>query len=159
MESRRFVLLPLLLVMLSCFAPAASAALLPELAGFQAEKETVFPLNSAAGPVGEWTTRTYRGENGNSVKVTLLTGSGPGSFTPSDSGGKKDDRPLGFGSTYEVIPLGGRMAVLEEIPSVGIALAVPLEKEGSLTLESPSLPREEILAAALELLGKMSGRK
>ncbi len=156
MRSRHFVLLPLLLLILSS---AASGALLPELAGFQAEKETVYPLNSTAGPVGQWTLRTYRRENGSFLKVTLLTGSGPGSFTPGDIRGKKDDRPLGFGSTYEILSLGGRRAVLEEIPSLGTALAVPLEKEGSLTLESPSLTRDEMLSAALELLEKISGEK
>ncbi len=150
----------IILVLLLPWIPLpASAATLPEIPGFQGEEERIFPLSSAAGSVGQWTLRIYRKENGSSLKVTLLTGSGPGTFSPADDEETKDDRPIGFGSTYEIISLGGRRAVLEEVPSLGLALAVPLEKEGSLTLESSSLTREEMLSAALPLLQGISIQK
>ena len=146
----------LALILALPFLPLPAYAELPEITGFRGEEERVFPLSSAAGTVGQWTIRIYRRENGGSLKVTLLTGAGPGFFSPPEGGGKKDDRPLGFGSTYEVVTLEGRRAVLEEVPSLGIALAVPLEKEGTLTLESSSLSREEILSAAEQLLPLLS---
>lgn len=150
----------IILVLVLLWAPlSASAANLPEIPGFQGEDERIFPLSSATGSVGQWTLRIYRKENGSSLKVTLLTGPGPGLFSPANDEKKKDDRPIGFGSTYEIVSLGGRRAVFEEVPSLGFALAVPLEKEGSLTLESSSLSREEILSAALDLLQEISVQK
>lgn len=146
----------LALILVLPFLPLPACAELPQITGFQGEEERVFPLSSAAGPVGLWTIRIYRRENGGSLKVTLLTGAGPGSFSPPEGEGKKNDRPLGFGSTYEVVSLAERRAVLEEIPSLGIVLAVPLDKEGTMTLESSSLSREEIISAAAELLPLIS---
>ena len=152
MKFRLFLRLITLVLVLPWIPLPATAGVLPEIPGFQGEEERIFPLSSATGPVGQWTLRMYRKGNGNSLKVTLLTGPGPGVFSPATEGEKTDDRPLGFGSTYEIVSLGGRRAVLEEVPSLGYALAVPLEKEGSLTLESSSLSREELLSAGLALL-------
>lgn len=159
MKIRLFLRLIILVLVLPWIPLPASAADLPEIPGFQGEEERIFPLSSATGSVGQWTLRIYRKENGSSLKVTLLTGPGPGVFSPAKGGEKTDDRPLGFGSTYEIISLGGRRAVLEEVPSLGFALAVPLEKEGSLTLESSSLSREELLSAAGTLLQEISVQK
>ncbi|NLB82776.1 MAG: hypothetical protein GX791_00860 [Synergistaceae bacterium] len=158
MKIRLLLRLIILVLVLPWVPLSPAAAALPEIPGFQGEEERIFPLFSAAGSVGQWTLRIYRKENGNRLMVTLLTGPGPGVFSPAKGGEKKDDRPIGFGSTYEIVPLGGRRAVLEEVPSLGFALAVPLE-EGSLTLESSSLSREEILSAALPLLHAISIQK
>ena len=154
-----FLRLILLVLLLPWIPLPASASVLPEIPGFQGEEERIFPLSSAAGSVGQWTLRIYSKENGNRLKVTLLTGTGPGVFSPANDEEKKDDRPIGFGSTYEILSLGERRAVLEEVPSLGLALAVPLDKEGSLTLESSSLSREEILSAALALLQTINTQK
>lgn len=154
-----FLRLILLVLVLPWIPLPASASALPEIPGFQGGEERIFPLSSSGGPVGQWALRIYRRENGSTLKVTLLTGPGPGVFSPGEGGEVKDDRPLGFGSTYEILSLGGRRAVLEEVPSLGLALAVPLEKEGSLTLESSSLSREELLSAALALLEEITLRR
>jgi hypothetical protein len=65
---------------------------------------------------------------------------------------KTNDRPLGFGSSCEGLTVEGKRALLEEVPTVGLALAVALADDATLTLESSSLSREELLQAAAALI-------
>ena len=82
------------------------------------------------------------------MKATLMAGPGAGELCTPPEGMKADDRPLGFGSSYEGVTVEGKRALLEEVPAVGLALAVALADDATLTLESSSLSREDILEAA-----------
>lgn len=82
------------------------------------------------------------------MKATLMAGPGAGGLRTPPEGMKADDRPLGFGSSYEGVTVEGKRALLEEVPAVGLALAVALADDATLTLESSSLSRENLLKAA-----------
>jgi hypothetical protein len=77
-----------------------------------------------------------------------MAGPGAGELRTPPEGLQTDDRPLGFGSSYEGLTVEGKRALLEEVPTVGLALAVALADDVTLTLESSSLSREELLRAA-----------
>ena len=82
------------------------------------------------------------------MKATMMAGPGAGELHTPPEGMKTDDRPLGFGSSYEGITVEGKRALLEEVPAVGLALAVALADDATLTLESSSLSREDLISAA-----------
>ena len=86
------------------------------------------------------------------LEATLMSGPGAGPLVTGEEGAKNDDRPLGFGATYEVFLLGGKRGVLETLPSVGISLVLELGENVTLTLESSSLSREDLETAALYIL-------
>ena len=139
-----------LLMFVIIFGGTAFASVsLPDIPGFAAEAMHSTPLSAPSGNFGMWLYRTYRSERGGILEATLLSGPGAGSLVTGPKGTKTDDRPLGFGSTYEVFTLDGKTAVFETIPSVGRSLAVALEANSTLTLESSSLGREEMEEAAL----------
>jgi hypothetical protein len=150
-KRRTTTLLALLLAALS--AGASFALALPDIPGFTAGETRTTELTAPSGNYGRWTTRTYRAEGGRSAKATVLAGPGTGPLVTGPVGTRGDDRPMGFGSTYEVLELRGRPAVFEEIPTLGRSLAVAVEDTVTLTLESPSLSREELLDLAGSILG------
>jgi hypothetical protein len=81
-----------------------------------------------------------------------MAGPGAGELRTPPEGMKTNDRPLGFGSSCEGLTVEGKRALLEEVPTVGLALAVALADDATLTLESSSLSREELLQAAAALI-------
>ena len=89
------------------------------------------------------------------MKVTLMAGVGAGGLSVPPEGFKSDDRPLGFGSVYEGLTVAGKGAVLEEVPSLGLALAVAVADDETLTFESASLGREELIGAAADFIRAM----
>jgi hypothetical protein len=150
----RFILLCLIFVLSS--PGFASAPGLPEVEGFTAGELKTTPLEAPAGEYGEWLTRVYRDGRGRTVKATLMAGPGAGSLRTPPEGTRSDDRPIGFGSIYEGLTVGGRPALLEEVPSLGLALAVDLGEDTTLTLESSSLNRQELLAMAAAMISPSS---
>lgn len=149
---KRIALLPLLsLALLPLFAACAWALALPDIPGYTGEEARVTPLTAPSGSQGTWIARTYRDAAGRTVHGTLLSGSGTGTLR-AEPGAKGDDFPIGFGSTYEVLELDGRRAVLEDVPTLGRALAVAVEKNVTLTLESSSLSGEELQAVARAIM-------
>ena len=145
-----FILLCLILVLFS--QTSASAWSLPDVEGFEAGELKATPLEAPAGNYGQWLARVYRDARGRTVKATLMEGPGAGGLRTPPEGSMSDDRPLGFGSSYEGLSVGGRPALLEGIPSLGLALAVALTEDGTLTLESASLTRKELVAFAEDLM-------
>lgn len=131
----------------SCFAWS-----LPDVEGFVGEEMKTVPLEAPAGSYGQWLSRVYRDGRGRTVKATLMAGPGAGGLKTPEEGTKSDDRPLGFGSSYEGLSVEGRPALLEDVPSLGLALAVALTEDTTLTLESASLARDELISLAADLL-------
>lgn len=151
---KRIAVPPLLsLVLLPLLAGFAWALSLPDIPGYEANEARVTPLTAPSGNYGTWIARTYRGTARRTVLATLLSGPGTGTLR-AERGARGDDFPLGFGSTYEVLELHGRPAVFEEIPTLGRSLAVAVGPDVTLTLESPSLSREELTELATRILEK-----
>ena len=142
------VIVAMLLVVLASVAALASADL-PDLPGLSAGPIRVTPLEAPSGSFGEWLYREYRNARGEVIEATMMSGPGAGPLVAGPEGTIADDRPLGFGSTYEVFRLEGMLAVFEEIPNVGRSLVLSLGEDRTLTLESSSATREELEAAAL----------
>lgn len=136
------------------FPAAAGEWILPDIPGFKAGQEDRTPLEAPSGAYGLWLVRTYAGEGGRLMKATIMAGPGAGPLMTAPEGTQSNDRPLGFGSTYEVFLLNGKTAVFETVPSLGSSLAVAAGGDATLTLESASLSREELEKAALVILGK-----
>lgn len=145
----------LILLVLLCGAAAFASVSLPDIPGYTAGAVRNTPLTAPSGDFGVWLSRTYRTAGGRTLEATLMSGPGAGPLVAGAEGLKTDDRPLGFGATYEVFSLDGKTAVYETIPSVGQSLAVAVEANGTLTLESASLGREELEEAALYLIRAM----
>lgn len=141
------LVLPVLLIILALPGPAA-AWTLPDIPGFTGGEVQRTPLEAPSGNFGEWLVRDYRTGGGRTLKATLMAGPGAGELRTPPEGMKADDRPLGFGSSYEGLTVEGKRALLEEVPTVGLALAVALADDATLTLESSSLSREDLLRAA-----------
>jgi len=139
--------LPALLIILA-FPGTAPAWTLPDIPGFTGEEVQRTPLEAPSGNFGEWLVRVYTAGGGRTLKATLMAGPGAGELRTPPEGFSADDRPLGFGSSYEGLTVEGKRALLEEVPSVGQALAVALTDEATLTLESSSLSREDMVSAA-----------
>jgi len=136
------------------FPAAAGEWILPDIPGFKAGEASRTLLEAPSGTYGLWLVRTYAGEGGRGIKATIMAGPGAGPLMTAPAGTQSEDRPLGFGSTYEVFLLNGKTAVFETIPSLGSSIAVAAGDDATLTLESASLSREELEIAALSILGK-----
>ena len=81
-----------------------------------------------------------------------MSGPGAGPLVSAPVGTSCDDRPIGFGATYEVFELYGMRSVFETAPDLGSSLAVAVDSDVTLTLESRSLNREELEEAALLII-------
>ena len=136
----------------SVFSYPAGAFSLPEISGYTCGPLRSSPLSAPSGEFGNWLVRTYRGQGGRAFLATLISGPGAGPLVTPPGEITSNDLPVGFGSVYEAFSLGDRDAVLENIPGVGLSLAVSLGRSGSLTLESPSLGRKELEEAAIRIL-------
>ena len=149
-----------------CLRPAPCLAqgtfLLPETFGeWKAEAEYATPLKTASDDLGKWEDRLYvRTAPLARVEVLLMEGSGPGTLrvppaAASDEGKTPlKDTPIGFGATYETLTVAGLDAILEHEDLTGYALAVKLDKNQTLTVESKSLSREELLNFAERIIAE-----
>jgi hypothetical protein len=86
---------------------------------------------------GQMTERTYR-KTDRHERVTAVLLQGPGtawlSFPKNCAEGK--DGPMGTGATYLTLEISGKAAVLEHHPVLGYSLAVRLDPETTLTVET-----------------------
>lgn len=155
MKVKRFrfsgLVLPVLLIILA-LPGTALAWSLPDIPGFTGGEVQRTLLEAPSGNFGEWLVRVYSTGGGRTLKGTLMAGPGAGELRTPPEGMKTNDRPLGFGSSCEGLTVEGKRALLEEVPTVGLALAVALADDATLTLESSSLSREELLQAAAALI-------
>ncbi|MFA7620204.1 MAG: hypothetical protein WCY56_00015 [Aminobacteriaceae bacterium] len=131
---------------------ALAHAALPEIPGYYATTLRTTPLEAPSGNFGEWLSRTYRNPSGGVLEVTLMSGPGAGPLVSAPVGTSCDDRPIGFGATYEVFELDGMRSVFETTPDLGSSLVVAVDSDVTLTLESRSLNREELEEAALLII-------
>jgi|GEM_PF-466732 len=80
--------------------------------------------------------------------VILMAGAGPGRFYVPDGNISEDDRPIGFGATYETTRIKGFRSVMEDYPYIGISLSVQLPGTQTLIIESDNMSKEEIKGLA-----------
>jgi hypothetical protein len=137
---------------LALFSPihaAAAPTRLPELPGWRGELLGVTPLNPADEDLGYWERWSYRSTaTTDRLEVSLLRGPAAGTLYVPKIGGTRDDLPIGFGSQYETLVIEGRPAVMETHPYLGLALAVQADRDVTLTLESRSLTRQQLIETA-----------
>ena len=155
MNRLRHILAAAAVFLCFAFAGPGVAWTLPDVEGLGAGELKEVPLEAPAGNYGEWLTRVYRDGRGRTVKVTLMAGPGAGGLKTPPEGTKTDDRPLGFGSSYEGTTVEGRPALLENVPSLGLALAVALDGDSTLTLESSSMSGDELAEIAAKMIKSM----
>ncbi|MDR1377074.1 MAG: hypothetical protein LBJ22_06155 [Synergistaceae bacterium] len=151
--TRRWVAAFLWCVIFS-WAPNAHAASMPDVLGeWRALPERVTELKTSETETqGRWSNRVYtRGAPSASVEVNLMEGPGPGTLFVPEGKVAGDDAPLGFSSTYETLDVAGHRAILERGEVTGQALAIALGKNRTLTLESKSLSRQELIGFAEKL--------
>jgi hypothetical protein len=84
-----------------------------------------------------------------------MEGSGPGTLFVPEGKVAGGDGPLGFSSTYETLNAAGYRAILERGDVTGQALAVALGENRTLTVETKSLSREELLGFAENLIAAL----
>jgi hypothetical protein len=102
--------------------------------------------------LGQWANRVYiRGTPIASIEVNLMEGPGPGTLFVPQGEVAGNDAPLGFSSTYETLDVAGHRAILERGEVTGQALAIALGKNRTLTLETKSLSRQELIGFAEKL--------
>jgi hypothetical protein len=90
------------------------------------------------------------------MEVTVIRGPAGGTLYVPDIDGTRNDFPIGFGVQYETLMIGGRRAVLEIHPYLGLSLAVQVDRDVTLTLESRSLERQRFIEAAGRLVASFS---
>jgi hypothetical protein len=110
---------------------------LPDVPGWTGTVAKTRIFTSAEQEEGQMTERTYR-RTDRPERVTAILLQGPGtawlSFPKNCAEGK--DGPLGTGATYLTLEISGKAAVLEHHPVLGYSLAVRLDPETTLTVET-----------------------
>ena len=139
----------------AAFAKSAAAALpdaLDEWRGTSAQV-TEFTLTKDAENLGQWQRRIYiRDAPAASVEANLMEGPGTGTlFVPEGV----PDGEIGPSSAYETLNIAGKRAILERGEVTGHALAVALGEHRTLTLETKSLTREELLEFTQRLIATL----
>lgn len=126
---------------------------LPDIEGWQTIEENIVDFDTPSGNYGSWERKIIiEKASGNKIEIHLFTGQGPGPMYIPRGKIRTDDRPVGFGATYETIKIGGFRAIIESYPYIGLALAISLGPERTLCMESRNIPREQIIAKAEMLL-------
>ena len=112
--------------------------------------------------LGDWHNRVYtRAAPIASIEANLMKGPGAGAlFVPEDNFSDPNPDPgigtyLDFSSAYESLNIAGKRAILERGKVTGLALAVSLDRERTMTLETRSLSREELLGFAQKLIAAL----
>lgn len=150
-----FCLAALLLFLLPL--PQSAAGPLPGAVGpWVGASEDVLPLKTASEDHGVWRNRVYiRNAPPARIEAILMEGPGPGTLRVPEGAVSADDFPIGFGARYGTLEVAGRRAILERQDLLGLALAVVLGPNRTLTLESRSTHLEELLAFAGEFITLM----
>lgn len=77
-----------------------------------------------------------------SADIILMVGSGPGDLYVPDGNISGDDRPIGFGATYETTEISGFRSVIEDYPYIGISLSIQLPGTRTLIIESCNMSKK-----------------
>lgn len=143
-------------LMLALFVSAfpAEAAPLPDvLDEWHATPIATTKFDTASEDLGRWQNRVYtRSAPIANIEVNLMEGPGPGSLRVPSENISRNDAPLGFVSTYETLNIAEKRAILERGEVTGQALAVALDTKRTLTIESKSVSREELIDFAERLI-------
>jgi hypothetical protein len=136
-------------------AQIVEAAPLPDVLGEWRGSRTQVTDLTASENLGRWSCRVYtRTSPVAGVEVNLMEGPGPGVLYVPEGEVAGGEGPLGFSSTYETLIVAGKRAILERGGVTGQALAVALAGR-TLTLETKSLSKEELLDFAEKLIGTL----
>ncbi|MFP4481847.1 MAG: hypothetical protein ACLFN0_03525 [Thermovirgaceae bacterium] len=110
---------------------------LPDIPGWTGDNAETRTLLSEKEEEGRMTERSYR-KNGRPELVRAIMLEGPGtewlSFPKNHPEGS--DGPAGTGATYKTLEILGKDAILENHPVLGYSLAVRLDTESTLTIET-----------------------
>ena len=112
-------------------------------------------LSAPSGNYGTWHQRIFSDPSKRAVVVNLLSGEGPGELYVPPEPVSHDDRPIGFGATYETIEIEGLRGILEYYPYAGYALAVSLPESTTLCIESKALSKEQLYVFAHTLIRRL----
>jgi hypothetical protein len=143
-----------LIVLCACPAFSAQAAPLPDvLDEWRAAPVAAIAFETASRDFGRWQSRAYiRSAPPAGIEVNLMEGTGPGTLRIPDGGAvPRDDAPSGFAFTYRTLNISGKSAILERGEVTGQALAIALGKNRTLTVETKSVPEEELIDFATRL--------
>ena len=148
------------IIFLFLFAPCVCAFELPQkINNWVAVNENVLNLNASTenqnlGRViyKNYIRRRPRGE----LQIILTEGDGPGALYVPENNIKNSDSDSLFasGSDYEVLNILGYRAILELNENLPPSLAVRVNQDTTLTIESYSLNKNEIINLAKEILRK-----
>jgi hypothetical protein len=144
------------ILLCAAWAPPSNAQELPDALGeWRASPEHITELKA----LGRWLNRVYtRKAPIAGVEVNLTEGPGPGTLFVPEGEVAANDAPIGFSSTYETLNVAGHRGILECGEITGQALAISLGKDRTLTLETKSLSREELLDFAEKLTVALEGK-
>jgi hypothetical protein len=124
-----------------------------DIEGWEITERILKEFNAPSGKYGTWEIAVMtRIGTTETMTVHLFKGPGPGPFYIPSGDMKTDDRPIGFGATYETLVISGHRALLEVYPYIGKALAIKAGKEKVLCIESTSLSQDELTRAGTILL-------
>lgn len=140
--------------------PPAGAGPLPDSVGpWLGASEDAVPFKTVSEDLGIWHNRVYT-RSAPSARATaiLMEGAGPGTLRVPAGDVSADDFPIGFGAHYRTLEVAGHRAVLERQDLLGLALAIELGKNRTLTLESVTTPQEELLELAEGLVSSLKGK-
>ena len=151
----RKVFASLIAFCLVSFAECVSALELPNRVGeWQTVSTNILPLVTTYNGEshGRVVYRTYKRESPSGFLDVILTeGSGAGSlYVPEKVNGSKGMMPNDSG--FEVVKVSGHDAIIESQSFMPLVLAVSVEDNITLNIESPSANREELMRIAEEIL-------
>lgn len=140
-------------------AAAAGAPLPNRLGPWTASSRDTVPFRTASEDLGTWHNRVYeRHAPAARIEAVLMEGAGPGTLRVPPKKVDAVDLPIGFGSRYRTLEIAGHRAILEAQDLLGLALAIELGKDRTLTLESAGTTREELIEFAEKMVGALTKR-
>jgi len=108
----------------------------PDLPGWDHGEVILTTLETPSGNMGYWIERNYtRRSDGHSIDVVLLKGPGT-AWQGLQEAVSADDGPMGSGSTYRSVRIGGHKGILEWHPLTGRVLVVELAPDITVTFET-----------------------
>lgn len=128
---------------------------IPDMEGWKLKNEMFQEFSAPSGNYGTWHQRVFADPSERAVVVNLLSGEGPGKLYLPTGPVSHDDRPIGFGATYETIQIEGFQGILEYYPYAGYALAISLPEISTLCVESKALSKEQLFSFTQTLIRRI----
>ena len=152
----------LLLIFIFMLQSSCGAAELPEkILDFSRTPEdfvTPLILDATSEDAGKIIYRTYERKSPRSTFQIILTeGNGTGSLYVPDQ--TKNSKGLMPASEYKILEINGKKAVIENQSYLPLALAVAVDNNIVLNIESSSLNQEELILIAKEILSSWNFTK